>query len=83
MSHLPWFVAVPTFVVLLIGVVAFFVHSYDLTVARADNEVDMRYMINMDYSSDLPINTMGRRVRTRLYVSSTMMDSSAGVAVLD
>ncbi|CAB9509992.1 hexakisphosphate and diphosphoinositol-pentakisphosphate kinase [Seminavis robusta] len=44
--------------------------TYDLTVARADNEVDMRYMINMDYSSDLPINTMGRRVRTRLYFTS-------------
>jgi len=43
---------------------------YDLTVARADNEVDMRYMINMAYSSDLPINTMGRRVRTRLYFTS-------------
>ena len=43
---------------------------YDLTVARADNEVDMRYMINMAYSTDLPINTMGRRVRTRLYFTS-------------
>ena len=28
------------------------------------------YMINMDYSADLPINTMGRRVRTRLYFTS-------------
>jgi len=27
-------------------------------------------MINMDYSADLPINTMGRRVRTRLYFTS-------------
>jgi hypothetical protein len=30
----------------------------------------MRYMINLDYSADLPINTMGRRVRTRLYFTS-------------
>lgn len=30
----------------------------------------MRYMINMEYSADLPINTMGRRVRTRLYFTS-------------
>jgi hypothetical protein len=41
-----------------------------LDVARTDNEVDMRYMINMDYSADLPINTMGRRIRTRLYFTS-------------
>jgi inositol hexakisphosphate/diphosphoinositol-pentakisphosphate kinase len=27
-------------------------------------------MINMDYSADLPINTMGRRIRTRLYFTS-------------
>lgn len=27
-------------------------------------------MINMEYSADLPINTMGRRVRTRLYFTS-------------
>lgn len=39
-------------------------------IARADNGVDMRYMINMAYSTDLPINTMGRRVRTRLYFTS-------------
>ena len=44
--------------------------KYDLIIARTDNEVDMRYMINMDYSADLPINTMGRRVRTRLYFTS-------------
>ena len=30
----------------------------------------MRYLINMDYSSDLPINSMGRRVRSRLYFTS-------------
>ncbi|KAL3914527.1 MAG: hypothetical protein SGILL_006070 [Bacillariaceae sp.] len=43
---------------------------YDLTIARTDNKADMRYMINMDYSADLPINTMGRRIRTRLYFTS-------------
>ena len=31
---------------------------YDLNIARTDNKTDMRYMINMDYSADLPINTM-------------------------
>ena len=45
-------------------------HSYDLTIARTDNQVDMRYLINMDYSADLPINSMGRRVRSRLYFTS-------------
>jgi hypothetical protein len=42
----------------------------DLNIARTDNKADMRYMINMDYSADLPINTMGRRIRTRLYFTS-------------
>jgi inositol hexakisphosphate/diphosphoinositol-pentakisphosphate kinase len=42
----------------------------DLIIARTDNKADMRYMINMDYSADLPINTMGRRIRTRLYFTS-------------
>jgi len=27
-------------------------------------------MINLDYAADLPINTMGRRIRTRLYFTS-------------
>ncbi|EJK58180.1 hypothetical protein THAOC_21718, partial [Thalassiosira oceanica] len=44
--------------------------NYDLTIARTDNQVDMRYLINMDYSADLPINSMGRRVRSRLYFTS-------------
>mmetsp|Transcript_4869 Transcript_4869/g.12791 ORF Transcript_4869/g.12791 Transcript_4869/m.12791 type:complete len:179 (-) Transcript_4869:1308-1844(-) len=44
--------------------------KYDLNIARIDNKTDMRYMINMDYSADLPINTMGRRIRTRLYFTS-------------
>jgi len=42
----------------------------DLIIARTDNQTDMRYMINMDYSADLPINTLGRRIRTRLYFTS-------------
>jgi len=42
----------------------------DLHIARTDNKTDMRYMINMDYGADLPINTMGRRIRTRLYFTS-------------
>lgn len=45
-------------------------YSYDLAIARTDNQVDMRYLINMDYSADLPINSMGRRVRSRLYFTS-------------
>ena len=48
----------------------FLFHRYDLIIARTDDQVDMRYMINMEYSADLPINTMGRRVRTRLYFTS-------------
>lgn len=44
--------------------------NYDLGVAREDDQGDMRYLINMDYSADLPINSMGRRVRTRLYFTS-------------
>ena len=43
---------------------------YDLNIARTDNKVDMRYMINMDYSVDLSINSLGRRIRTRLYFTS-------------
>uniref|UniRef100_A0A7S1UZH4 Inositol hexakisphosphate and diphosphoinositol-pentakisphosphate kinase n=2 Tax=Grammatophora oceanica TaxID=210454 RepID=A0A7S1UZH4_9STRA len=44
--------------------------KYDLIIARTDNRTDMRYMINMEYGSDLPINSMGRRIRTRLYFTS-------------
>ena len=44
--------------------------NYDLAIARTDNQVDMRYLINMEYSADLPINSMGRRVRSRLYFTS-------------
>jgi Histidine phosphatase superfamily (branch 2) len=44
--------------------------KYDIGIARTDNDTDMRYLINMDYSFDLNINTMGRRIRTRLYFTS-------------
>jgi inositol-hexakisphosphate/diphosphoinositol-pentakisphosphate 1-kinase len=44
--------------------------KYDLIIARTDNQTDMRYMINMEYGNDLPITTMGRRIRTRLYFTS-------------
>jgi hypothetical protein len=44
--------------------------KFDLNVARTDNDVDMRYMINMAYGADMNINTMGRRIRTRLYFTS-------------
>ena len=55
----------------LLNDLSFSFHArYDLNFSRADNEVDMRYMINLEYSIDLPINTMGRRVRTRLYFTS-------------
>ena len=44
--------------------------KYDLNIARKDNAVDMRYLINLAYQSDLNINSLGRRVRTRLYFTS-------------
>ena len=44
--------------------------KYDLIIAKTDNEVDMRYMIDMSHSADLAINTLGRRIRTRLYFTS-------------
>ena len=37
---------------------------------RTDEMMDVKYLINTDYSSDLAINTMGRRIRTRLYFTS-------------
>ena len=57
-----------TFYSLIIDRICYF--SLDMIIARTDNKVDMRYMINMDYAADLPINTLGRRVRTRLYFTS-------------
>jgi hypothetical protein len=44
--------------------------KHDLIIARTDNQTDMRYMINMEYGNDMPITTMGRRIRTRLYFTS-------------
>lgn len=44
--------------------------KFDLLVARTDNGADMRFMINMDYGNDMPITTVGRRIRTRLYFTS-------------
>lgn len=39
-------------------------------IARCDNEVDMRYQLDVSNVEDLPINSLGRRVRTRLYFTS-------------
>lgn len=36
----------------------------------ADSEVDMRYQLDLSHVQDLPINSLGRRVRTRLYFTS-------------
>lgn len=36
----------------------------------ADSEVDMRYQLDLSHVEDLPINSLGRRVRTRLYFTS-------------
>ena len=44
--------------------------KYDLIIAKTDNQVDMRYMIDLSHSADLSINTLGRRIRTRLYFTS-------------
>ena len=44
--------------------------KYDLIIAKTDNQVDMRYMIDLSHSADLAINTLGRRIRTRLYFTS-------------
>lgn len=39
-------------------------------IAMADSEVDMRYQLDLSHVEDLPINSLGRRVRTRLYFTS-------------
>ncbi|CAM9365448.1 unnamed protein product, partial [Scytosiphon promiscuus] len=44
--------------------------KYDLLIAMADSEVDMRYQLDLSHVEDLPINSLGRRVRTRLYFTS-------------
>ncbi|CAM9421282.1 unnamed protein product [Chrysoparadoxa australica] len=47
--------------------------KYDLIIARSDDEVDMRYHLDLSHAEDLPINSLGRRVRTRLYFTSESM----------
>jgi hypothetical protein len=42
----------------------------DLIIARSANEGDMRYNLDLSHAEDLPINSLGRRVRTRLYFTS-------------
>jgi len=42
----------------------------DLTIANWEDQVDVRYMLDLNHASDLQINTLGRRVRTRLYFTS-------------
>ncbi|CAM9730098.1 unnamed protein product [Pylaiella littoralis] len=44
--------------------------KYDLLIAMADSEVDMRYQLDLSHMEDLPINSLARRVRTRLYFTS-------------
>ena len=44
--------------------------KYDLIIAKTDNEVDMRYLVDTAYAADMSINTLGRRIRTRLYFTS-------------
>ncbi|CAN0545937.1 unnamed protein product, partial [Ectocarpus sp. 12 AP-2014] len=44
--------------------------KYDLLIAMMDSEVDMRYQLDLSHVHDLPINSLGRRVRTRLYFTS-------------
>lgn len=39
-------------------------------IARSDNEVDMRYQLDLKNVQDLPLSSLGRRVRTRLYFTS-------------
>jgi len=44
--------------------------KHDLIIAKTDSQVDLRYMIDLSHSADLAINTLGRRIRTRLYFTS-------------
>ncbi|CAN0477559.1 unnamed protein product [Laminaria digitata] len=39
-------------------------------IARSDDEVDMRYQLDLRNIEDLPLSSLGRRVRTRLYFTS-------------
>lgn len=42
----------------------------DLVIAASDDDVDMRYNLDLSHAADLPINSLGRRVRSRLYFTS-------------
>uniref|UniRef100_I2CR97 diphosphoinositol-pentakisphosphate 1-kinase n=1 Tax=Nannochloropsis gaditana (strain CCMP526) TaxID=1093141 RepID=I2CR97_NANGC len=44
--------------------------KYDLIIARGDECFDVRYNLDLAHADDLPINSLGRRVRTRLYFTS-------------
>lgn len=44
--------------------------KYDLIIARANDQFDVRYNLDLDHAPDLPINSVGRRVRSRLYFTS-------------
>lgn len=44
--------------------------KYDLIIARANDQFDVRYNLDLDHAPDLPINSIGRRVRSRLYFTS-------------
>jgi len=36
--------------------------KYDLIIARANDQFDMRYNLDLEHAIDLPINSVGRRV---------------------
>jgi hypothetical protein len=42
----------------------------DLVAARNGSQMDMRYLLDLSHAPDLSINSLGRRVRTRLYFTS-------------
>jgi hypothetical protein len=42
----------------------------DLNVTRLNKDLDLRYHLDMSHASDLAINSLERRVRTRLYFTS-------------
>jgi inositol hexakisphosphate/diphosphoinositol-pentakisphosphate kinase len=44
--------------------------KYDLIIARGNESFDVRYNLDVAHAEDLPINSLGRRVRTRLYFTS-------------
>ena len=46
--------------------------KYDLIVSRSDTTYDMRFMLDHSHAQDLDINSLGRVVRTRLYVRASL-----------